>query len=122
MSIQEEIKSAVAAHGMWKARLRNAIDKGVLEIPVATIKVDNQCAFGKWLYGASITPNIRGTKEYQAVKEAHAEFHLAAAKVAELAQVGNKAEANAHMEMGGEFAKISVKLTRAMMDWEKAAP
>lgn len=121
MSIQEEIKSAVAAHGMWKARLRNAIDKGVLEIPVATIKVDNQCAFGKWLYGASITQGVRSTKEYQSVKEAHAEFHRVAARVAELAQAGNKAEANAYMEMGGEFSKASVKLTRSMMDWEKAA-
>jgi len=117
-SIKAEIESAVAAHSAWKTRLHDAIDKGILEIPIATIKADNQCAFGKWLYSPSITQSNR-SKEYQAVKGAHAEFHGVAAKVAELAQAGNKTEANTLMGLGGEFSRISSKLHQALMDWDE---
>ena len=115
MSIQDEIKSAVTAHAAWKAGLHDAIESGNSGLSVNTIGLDDQCDFGKWLHGTSITQAIRDTQEYLAAKEAHAAFHCMAAKVAELALAGNKAEANKLMGMGGEFSKASIKLTQAMM-------
>lgn len=121
-TMKEEITAAIAAHGMWKARLRTAIDSGKLETPVATIQVDNQCAFGKWLYGTTIPADVKSSEHYKKVRELHAQFHKAAGRVAELASTGKKTEAEKSMGVGGEYADVSGKLTYAMMEWNKTLP
>ncbi len=118
--MKEAIKKAIAAHGMWKTRLRNAMDTGRLETPVASIRVDNQCDFGKWLYGTSINPQLKLSEHYKKVKELHASFHQLAAKVAELILSGKKGEAEKMMDMQGEYTTASEKLTKNMMDWHRS--
>lgn len=115
-----EIDKAIAAHGMWKMRLKAAIDSGQVEIPVATICADNQCAFGKWLYGATLGPADKATAHYQSVRGLHADFHKLAGKVAQLATAGRKLEAEKLMALGGDFTAVSSKLTAAMVAWKRA--
>lgn len=50
MSVQEEISKAIAAHGQWKQKLRNAIETQECESTPSKVKMDNNCSFGKWLY------------------------------------------------------------------------
>jgi hypothetical protein len=113
----QEIDKAIGAHSMWKARLKSAISTGKSEVPVATIKVDNQCAFGQWLYGQTLNASDKTTPDYKTVKDLHAEFHKVAARVAELATSGKQAEAD--QVLSQEFADASLKLTTAMMNWKK---
>ncbi len=120
MADKAEIDKAVAAHGMWKTRLKMAIETGTVEVPVETIKQDNQCAFGKWLYGASLTAGDKTSTHYKSVKELHAKFHKSAARVAELALAGKKSEAEALMALRGEFSDASADLTAAMIAWKKS--
>ncbi len=47
---KEEITKAIGMHGIWKLRLKQAIDLGSSEFSVEHISPDNECAFGKWLY------------------------------------------------------------------------
>lgn len=115
--MKEEIKKAIGAHGMWKTRLKGAIDHGKIEVPVATIRVDNQCEFGKWLYGATIGANVKSSERYKKIKGLHAEFHATAAKVAEHALAGQRNEAEKLMM--SEFDSASIKLTKEMMEWQK---
>jgi hypothetical protein len=112
--MKEKIKKAIAAHGAWKDRLSGAIATGKLEMPVANVKADNLCEFGKWLYGeaAGLAPADRHAK----VKDLHAAFHRAAGSVAELATSGKKAEAQAALT--GEYTSASEKLTKEMTDWD----
>jgi len=56
MAQVEEIERAIAAHGKWKADLRQAIQTGTIDTPVETIQMVNQCVFGKWLDSSSLTP------------------------------------------------------------------
>lgn len=86
----QEIDKAIGAHGMWKGRLKIAIDTGKVDAPVTTIRMDNQCVFGKWLYGTTLTSADKSSSDYQAVKTLHAEFHKVAAMVAELVESGKK--------------------------------
>ena len=58
MSLQEEIAKALGAHGVWKMRLKTAIDTGKADAQAADVAKDNVCAFGQWLYGASLTPSV----------------------------------------------------------------
>ena len=115
----QELDKAIGAHGMWKTRLKMAIDTGKVDTPIDTIRTDNQCAFGKWLYGTTLSPTDKSSPSYQSVKTLHAEFHKTAATVAELASSGKKAEAEKLMSFTGAFTLVSGKLTAAMMEWKK---
>ncbi|SPE37744.1 hypothetical protein SBA3_2700037 [Candidatus Sulfopaludibacter sp. SbA3] len=110
----EVLQKAVVAHSAWKARLRNAIASGKLDIPVATIKVDNQCQFGKWLYGTELSAHEKQTEQYRTVKELHAQFHEAASKVAQFATTGQKQAAEQAMDLSSDFSRVSSALMNAL--------
>ncbi|MEZ5403466.1 MAG: CZB domain-containing protein [Bryobacteraceae bacterium] len=112
-----EITKGIAAHARWKARLNTAIDTRKLSVPVSTIRVDNECEFGKWLHGAAFPPAERNGQHYPKVKELHARFHQSAATVAQLAEAGRADEARKHMATNGDFALVSTELTMAMSAW-----
>lgn len=116
----QEIVKAIAAHGQWKTRLKNAIESSTIDVPVATIETNNQCAFGKWLYGPSIAAQDKATQHYKTVVELHTKFHKTAAKIAALAVAGKKPEAEKLMGLNGDFATISAQLTGALMSWKKS--
>lgn len=120
MADKAEIDKAIGAHGMWKSRLKQAIETGKADTPVETIQSDNQCAFGKWLYGSTLSSTDKTSNHYKTVKDLHASFHKAAGKVAELAMAGKKTDAEKLMGMDGEFTTVSSKLTTAMMEWKKS--
>lgn len=111
--MKQQIEKAVAAHGAWKTRLENAIETGKIDIPVATIKLDNQCEFGKWLYGDGSAAGHMD--RYHKVKELHAQFHAAAGHVAELATSGKKDDAK--QALGGNYHNASSALTQEMTAW-----
>ncbi len=117
----DELDRAIGAHGMWKTRLKAAIDRGSIDVAVQVIEADRECVFGKWLHGSTLSPADKATSHYQTVRELHAEFHKTAARVARLAIDGKKKEARAMMDLAGEYTALSGKLTRAMMDWRKAS-
>ncbi len=116
---RREIDKAVGAHSMWKSRLKQAVETGKLDIPVATVRADNACAFGKWFCSSSVPEAVKQSTQYRSIQEMHAEFHQAAGKIAELALAGQRAEAEKLMAPGGVFVSVSAKLTSALMEWKK---
>ena len=116
MDLKTEITKAIAAHGMWKTRLRSAIDTGKSDFKVSVVQTDDQCDFGKWLKALPAT-----TPHKQSVSKLHATFHTAAAGVLQLAVSGKRAEAEAAMGAASTFSEASSALTREMMEWHKAA-
>lgn len=118
MSLADEITKAIGAHGMWKTRLRRAIETGKSEFSAETLAKDNLCDFGKWLYGATLTAADKAAPDYQSVKSLHAHFHQAASKVLKKALSGNRAEGETLVTGSGEFATVSADLTRAMTSWK----
>ncbi len=117
MASIEELDKAIGAHGMWKVHLKTVISTGKTDAPLATIRADNECAFGKWLYGQTLTALDKATAEYRTVRDLHAQFHKAAGRVAELATSGNKD--GAEKLLADEFTAVSLKLTTAMIAWKK---
>lgn len=118
MSKQEEISNAISAHVMWKTKLRKGIAAGKLETPVNDIRVDNKCAFGKWLSELSLAD--RSSPEAKKIKALHAAFHQAAAQIAERINAGKLKEAE-HLldDPHGDFVTTSLALIAALMDWKK---
>ena len=121
MSLKNEIKKAVGDHGSWKKMLKNAVDTGEINIPIPSIKAENQCSFGKWLYGPTISEKEKNSSHYQEVGELHSAFHEKASEVAHLAISGQKAHALKMLEVNGEFTTASAALTTSMMAWLKEA-
>jgi methyl-accepting chemotaxis protein len=117
----DAIRQALTAHSSWKTRLRAAIHSGKLDVPVGTVKADNQCAFGKWLYGLERTAG-RHTGEYRVVQQLHAQFHEEAAKVAQFAMSGQKQAAERAMGPSGDFNRVSSALIGALTKWAGGAP
>ena len=117
MASLHELNKAIAAHGLWKLRLKNAIESGVLDVPLAVVQSDNACPFGQWLYGLTLTAEDKASVQYAEVMSLHAEFHRIAGAVANHALSGQKLEA--HRLLEDDFAKASVKLSAAMFEWKK---
>lgn len=115
--IIEEIENAVRAHGMWKLKLKTAITTGRNESDARDVECDNLCAFGKWLYGPTITPQIAAGKPYEVIKRLHAEFHKCAGSVLRKIDVGQIDGAQEILDT--EFAEKSTILVRALTKWKK---
>jgi hypothetical protein len=117
MADVSEIDKAEAAHSIWNSRLRNEVLSGQ-SMSVEAIRLDNECFFGRWLYGDSLTAKDRSSDYYKAVKILHAHLHRTAGEVAALATRGRRFEAEASMRDGGDYANASARLSQAIAAWK----
>lgn len=117
--LAEQVQKALVAHGAWKVRLAQAIDSGDSDFTAAAVRLDDKCDLGKWLYGG-ISATLRGSDQYEPVRNLHSKFHVAAAAVLELALNGQKAAARSAMESQSEFGRASTQLTLALSAWRAA--
>ncbi len=120
MSLQEEIKHAIGAHGLWKKRLQSAIETGKSDFSPEVVRRDNNCDFGKGLDGPCLSSTVKQKAEYEAGRRLHAEFHREASNALKLALGGHKEQAGRAMGSNSKFAEISVNLANAMMKWVAA--
>jgi hypothetical protein len=111
----EEIKKAMGAHGAWKLRLKTAVAVGRSDLSPATVRCDDLCEFGKWIYSPSIDAATKQGMPYKVVRRLHGEFHECASRVLTCALAGKKQEANSLLD--GEFTERSDKLLRALTKW-----
>ncbi len=112
-----EIEQAIGAHALWMSELRQAIIDVRPGIDVDTIRADDQCEFGKWLYGSRLSAEDRATDHYQEVRRFHVEFHDLAAQVVDKAAAGRTAEA--YSLLYGEYVTLSGRLALAMRAWQQ---
>jgi hypothetical protein len=110
-----QLNAAIVAHDEWKARLLAAIEAGSSELDPDTIRADDRCAFGKWLY--SVGPALKASLHYQRVCDLHGRFHEAAADVLGLAIGGKRPQALTSLEFGSEYVNASVLLVDEMELW-----
>lgn len=119
MDLAAGIDSAIADHGKWKHLLWLAIETGDSESTPSVVKADNQCQFGKWLYG--IPPEAKANPFYPAVVASHAQFHAKAACLLQLALDGNTKQAEAEIRAGTSgFTRASAALTTMMVQWKES--
>lgn len=111
------IQIAISDHSMWKSRLQELIEHGKIQVPAVMLKLDNQCKFGKWLYGPTITENVKHSERYKKVKSLHTEFHSIVAKVTELTLSGRRIEAEKFLAT--QFDLASTQLIEEMRGWQR---
>lgn len=102
---------AIAAHTSWKLKLRTFI-KGEGQLDAATVRKDDQCALGQWIYGDGA--KHQADPEFQALKSEHAHFHVAAAAVVEQATQGDRLGAETMIGPASDFGKISSRVVASI--------
>ncbi|HMV31036.1 MAG TPA: CZB domain-containing protein [Gemmatimonadales bacterium] len=112
-----ELQQAIAAHGMWKSRLKTALAQGATDQDVNVVRVDDACAFGKWLKNCDAS--LKRAPFHDAVRLLHAEFHRRSAEVLTLVTSGKKADAERLLGPKGAWTEASVALTAKMMEWQR---
>jgi len=119
MGYIEEIDNALAAHALWKQRLKKAIEKGSSEFSVTQLKADYFCDFGKWLYGLPL--EIRTTAYWIKTQKLHAEFHLEAARILDLALNQRKKDEGLRLLGQGEkYSTLSEQLRNTLAQWKQS--
>jgi hypothetical protein len=119
MSKQDEIRKAIGAHGLWKAKLVQAIETKGGELKPEVVQLDDQCEFGKWL--KRMSGAARADAHFAKAEALHAQFHKEAARVIVLAQAGKREEALKAIGHGSNYESLTTNLTLTLMDWSKAA-
>jgi len=116
--IKKQITKAISAHGMWKVRLKDAINKQSSEFEVNHVRTPHHCELGKWLN--SEKASLLKFPDYSKVFDLHAKVHEEPARIMQLALAGKKDEASHALGLGSSFANLSAHLTQAMMHWKQA--
>ena len=97
----------IGAHVMWKQRLTAFLAGDSTEqLDPETIRLDNRCALGKWIYGEG--SSMSDLPRYEEVRGLHAQFHQYAADVVSLHLAGNTADAEKLLH--GDYSRLSEKL------------
>lgn len=117
--LDDQIRAAIGAHGMWKHRLRQAIDTGHTDLDPAVVALDDRCEFGMWLHHR-LAPAARSAHS-ETVMALHATFHREAADVLRLVVAGRLDDAETAVGLTGGYAKASSQLTSAMQAWLRDA-
>lgn len=115
-----EINKAIAAHGVWKVRLHEAIASGKSDYQPGTVALDTACEFGKWFY--AIPVGDRPAAFWPKIQQLHARFHEEAGRILQLALDGRAAEALSMMtDLRGVFVSTSTELTTILFEWKKVS-
>ena len=92
----------IGAHVMWKQRLTAFLaGESTESLDPETIRLDDRCALGKWLYGEGAA--MSELPRYEEVRGLHAQFHQYAADVVNLHLAGNTAEAEQLLQ--GDYSR-----------------
>ncbi len=102
------VEDMLQCHAEWKIRFRAAIrNREVFDL--GEIRRDDACQMGAWLYGGEVRDDALARE----LRKKHAEFHLAAAAVAEVSNAKNFSLAEAMLGPGTDFMKATSAVRRA---------
>ena len=110
------LQDAIQAHERWNALLADEIRGGGEGLHAETVRKDDQCPLGRWLYGSG-RDAVGDPAAWELIRDIHARFHLDAVTVLLLARTGRRSEAVQAMEEGAPFGKWSATLLAALRDF-----
>lgn len=113
------IESMIAAHGLWKSKLKAAIAGKTNGLSPAAARNDTECDLGKLLLTAD-AGTFKTPACLQEVRKLHVQFHAEVANVLELVAQGRKKEAEQSMSPSGAFARTSTALVTVLMKCKQA--
>lgn len=114
-----DFHEAIRDHTELRKKFRCGISKQQ-SLDVASISKDTCCALGKWLY-VDTSQLYSRLDAYWACRDAHAAFHLEAAKVAQAINEKIYYESEKMLAVGTDYSEASIALGLAITRLMKAA-
>ena len=112
------LDNAFSTHALWKAKLLAAVESGE-KLDVATIKRDDCCDLGKWLYSEG-QRNFGTKPEFISLLEKHKDFHSITGIVAGIVNEKDDVLAKAMMGGSSQFGSASMEVGVAILRLKKA--
>jgi aerotaxis receptor len=109
-----DFDKVIAAHQQWRVTLRNAALRGK-KLEADTIRRDDCCALGKWIYGPGGQRWSRVPTFSDLVKH-HKRFHQEAGKVADTINAGQLDAAQNMLSGGTSFVEAGHQVTQAIRE------
>lgn len=103
---------ALASHSEWKRRLQKAVETSEL-LDVETIKRDDCCDLGKWVYSSGRT-HYGHFPEFQTLLEKHKEFHAITGIVAGIVNDNHAETAKSMLGGSSQFSYASMEVIVAI--------
>ena len=114
-----DLDIAIQKHVQWKYKFRDALHNKE-QMDAAAISKDNNCEFGKWLYGDAKAQFGKVSNYAKCVTE-HAAFHVEAGKIAVLVNAQNAVEAERLMATGSAYDQASKRVAVSIIELKNAA-
>jgi hypothetical protein len=113
---------AIQAHTDWKLRLLSYCrGKTTEKIDLQTLRKDNVCVLGQWLYGEG--RRYGAEPGFEELREIHAAFHQSAATIAAMVDHGQAPAAAALLSSReSEFTRLSIRIVGLLMDLQRRHP
>lgn len=100
-----DMKGAIDAHMKWRERLTDHLNgKSTETLEIGVVACDDNCALGKWIYSTG-KQKFSHLNELEALRTAHAEFHLCAGDIL-LKHEADEKEAAAEI-LNSKFKRLS---------------
>lgn len=108
-----DLDQAIAMHTHWKTRLRAFLKGGAEKLDPTMVRRDDRCDLGQWLHNEG--RRHASESAYQALVTEHAQFHIAAAEIVELAAAGQPEVAVERLtEEDGAFARATMGVVKSI--------
>jgi methyl-accepting chemotaxis protein len=109
-------RDAIASHVRWKITLLMAtrMREPLSQRATHAIQHTEECSISKWLLSRH-TLHLRGTPEYRAVLDRHAEFHREMQAIARLINAADYASAERLLNAPAAFQLASIAVANAIM-------
>jgi chemotaxis protein histidine kinase CheA len=109
-----DFSQARVKHQHWLGRLREVLDDKT-SMTAQQAGSHTECALGKWLYSIGLK-NYGSFAEIHLVEKTHKAFHALVAKILDLKDQGNRAEAE---QAFSQLGQLSTKIIALLTDLEK---
>ncbi|MFN7937264.1 MAG: CZB domain-containing protein [Bryobacteraceae bacterium] len=106
-----DLTEVIISHAQWRQRFADYLE-GHGQMDLAQVEADNQCPYGRWLYGEGL--EYRDLPEFGAVVESHRRFHAAAGQVMRLAPTLPPGKALDLISLNSVFANASMAFVTAL--------
>ena len=111
------LDEAIAKHAEWKVKFRAAMEHQE-QVDHALIGDDHRCTLGQWLYAEGKAEH-EAKPEFRFLVAKHKEFHAEAAKVAQLINTRQYAEAEKALNFATSYNTASNAVSAAILKLKK---
>ncbi|MBS1825533.1 MAG: CZB domain-containing protein [Acidobacteria bacterium] len=106
-----DLTEVIISHAHWRQRFAEYLE-GQGQMDLALVEADNQCEYGRWLYGEG--QRYGDLPEFAGVVEMHRRFHAVAGQVMRLAPTLPPGKALDLIRLNSAFANASTEFVTAL--------